>query len=484
VFLRAGPELSGALELLGAEVVTTGAEPCDLAVAEHPDSDWLAQSAAALEPGGVCYTEWPRGADARAITLALERAGYTGVCCYRPWPEPPALPVYWIPADSPACEAYVRARQRARRGMMQRLLLAVGESLPRALPASRRPPLYAVARRPGPPDADAAAALAGHAWERWDLRPEPGRLSTMLITGGPRTISKVVVLAFREPAAAPIVAVKAARVEPAAVGVRREAEVLKEVERRHPGLSGVPRVLFSREARGTPLVGETAIAGQLLETRLRSRTLSRWAHRVTDWLIDFAADGVVRPAAHWRRELLGPVVTEFKQAFAGIADPALVSAAEAVLERLPDLPSVIEQRDFSPWNLLVTPSGELGVLDWESAAVDGLPLLDLLYFLAHATFNVDRALSLPARLVSYRRALDPSSATGALRSECIRRYVAALGLNPACVAPLRVLVWMIHAQSEVRHAAADAGGVPGAAALSRSLFLALWQEEVGHVTRG
>jgi aminoglycoside phosphotransferase (APT) family kinase protein len=37
-----------------------------------------------------------------------------------------------------------------------------------------------------------------------------------------------------------------------------------------------------------------------------------------------------------------------------------------------------EQRDFGPWNLLVTPAGQIAVLDWESAEVDGLPALDRL----------------------------------------------------------------------------------------------------------
>jgi hypothetical protein len=37
---------------------------------------------------------------------------------------------------------------------------------------------------------------------------------------------------------------------------------------------------------------------------------------------------------------------------------------------------------------------------------------------------------------------------------------------------------MIHAHSDVRHAAADAGGSPPPEALRQSLFLALWTAEV------
>jgi hypothetical protein len=41
---------------------------------------------------------------------------------------------------------------------------------------------------------------------------------------------------------------------------------------------------------------------------------------------------------------------------------------------------------------------------------------------------------------------------------------------------------MIHAPSDFQHGAADAGGRPSASALERSLFLALWAEEVRQTT--
>jgi hypothetical protein len=46
------------------------------------------------------------------------------------------------------------------------------------------------------------------------------------------------------------------------------------------------------------------------------------------------------------------------------------------------------------------------------------------------------------------------------------------------LAPLRVLLWLIHAQSEFRRAASDAAGTPPAGVIARSLFLSLWELEV------
>ena len=57
------------------------------------------------------------------------------------------------------------------------------------------------------------------------------------------------------------------------------------------------------------------------------------------------------------------------------------------------------------------------------------------------------------------------------------RAISALGLDPARLAPLRVLLWLIHAPSDFRHAAADAGGT------RRLLASARRQQEVRFVAR-
>jgi hypothetical protein len=241
---------------------------------------------------------------------------------------------------------------------------------------------------------------------------------------------------------------------------------------------GVPRFLFRRDIDSVPLLGETALEGRPLQSLLTSRNLASWSIKVTDWLAALAHGPTPCPADHWRRAIVEPVLSEFVERFGSVVDPGLLREGEAMVRGIGSLPPVPEQRDFGPWNLLVSPTGELAVLDWESAEVEGLPALDLLYYLAHASFNIDRATDRESRVKSYRRSLDPSTLTGAVRRHCLARYVETLGIEPACLGPLRALVWLIHAPSEFRHAAADAGGPPPPDVLERSLFLALWQQEV------
>jgi hypothetical protein len=296
-------------------------------------------------------------------------------------------------------------------------------------------------------------------------------------------VSKVVTLVFDEPNPYPRLAIKAPRVGESFAPLRREAATLAALGQRAPSSlpPGVPRHLFVREVDGVPLVGETTVVGRPLETLLFPATLRPWAIQGADWLAGLAGGGPPRPAAHWWRTVTQPAMSDFAAAFGRVVDSSALQCAEAVLREIGDLASACEQRDFAPWNIFVSEDGQLAVLDWESAAVEGLPALDLLYFLAYLTFNVDHAESLGDRVASYRRALDPATTTGAVRRDSLARYFDRLGLATPQLRPLRVLVWLIHAKSEFDHFAADAGGSPDVAALRRSLFLALWQEELRHV---
>src|SRR5436190_718658 len=99
----------------------------------------------------------------------------------------------------------------------------------------------------------------------------------------------------------------------------------------------------------------------------------------------------------------------------------MIRETRARLAALGDLPLVCEQRDFSPWNVLIAADGALVVLDWESAETEGLPGMDLIYFLAYLAFFLDGAMESGRFRESYRAALDPATFTGAVQAECLRR---------------------------------------------------------------
>ena len=481
VLCRASGLLADALrEIAGNVVADAGTDTCDLAVAVAPDAATLRALRDALVPGGVCYTEWPSGAGTRDVESALRDAGFKWIICYRRWPRFASLPSYWIPVDAPGAEAFVRGMSRLRGGRVRRLAAELAGRGRAALRGHLRGSICAIATAepgsaPGPLQWPRAEWLDGIPTGR------PERLSLLLATGGPRTVSKVVLLAFAEPESLPVAAIKASRVPEAADGVRREADVLARIGSR--GLAGVPRLLSRYECDGTPIIVETALAGRPLEGLINGDNYAVWSERATDWLAALAAGSQVLPAAHWLEALVEPMLARFEQDFGEVVDRVLLREGAAIVRRIGDLPAVPEQRDFGPWNVLVGTENALAVLDWESGEADGLPALDLLYFLAYASFGVDGARTRDQRVASFHRSLDTESRTGAVRRRSLERYAAALGLSPATLAPLRALVWLVHAHSDARHAAADAGGRPSAEALRRSLFLALWTAEVKDLLR-
>jgi hypothetical protein len=480
---RGAGALADAVASIADEVIAEGADrDCDLAVAEDPDARTLTELRDALRPGGTCYTEWhPRVGGVLQVKRALRAAGFEEIACYRRWPATAVLPDFWIPIGSPGAAAYVRSRARLRGGRVRRLLTGIRRRVHDLFGARIGSPICAIAQC-------SAAALSAErgpaawlreAWGEWGLGAAPDRLSTLLVTGGPRSVSKVVLLAFVEPSPVPVIAVKAPRLDEAAAGVRREGLALERLAaRRSGGLPGVPRLLTRREIDGVPLLVETALGGRPLQSLLTPGSHRAWSMKVADWLAALAQGGAVLPATYWRETIVEPMFSRFVELFEQVTDRGLLREGEAIVREIGVLPSVPEQRDFGAWNVLVTPTGGLAVLDWESAEVDGLPTLDLLYYLAYASFNVDGARDRESRIDSFRRSLDPSTPVGTVRRDCLASYLDALGLHSTQLASLRALVWLIHAQSDFHHAAADAGGPPPPEALARSLFLALWSEEV------
>jgi hypothetical protein len=200
---------------------------------------------------------------------------------------------------------------------------------------------------------------------------------------------------------------------------------------------------------------------------------------MTQWLANLAGRTLSQRRAEWWPRLVEPALTDFERSFGAVLEPQRLRQTREVLSVIGDLPSVPEHRDCSPWNVLIDQRGGLSVLDWESAEPNGLPFLDLTYFLTYLAIFLDKALGTPRVLEAYLAGLDPATFTGGVLAECQQRYADETGLDMAVLRPLRLLAWLIHSRSEYKQLAAEAGGQPEAAKLRGSLFFQLWQAELG-----
>jgi hypothetical protein len=477
-----GGPLAKALTLVSRQVASPDclqAYGCDLAVAVNPDAGCVREASKRLRAGGVLYAEMqPAPLAVERQARWLRQAGFAEVSFYRPWPTP-SQPHCWVPTNSVAAKHYLFGRPSGHRGLPYRLKGAVREQLEVArFRFSRTLPLCVIARKPPePPGVDGLMEIVRENWPQLNAGPAPRELSQLVLTLGARSFNKVVILIFEEPQAAPLVAVKLARVPGSEAALEREADNLESVARTLGGrLQGVPRVLFRAQGYGGGTFGETAFQGVPLFTQLDRRNYRNLALKATEWLIALAT--AARPvSSRCVGRLTEPVVADFERCYGVVAGRELLARARDAISRLHRMPLVVEQRDFSPWNILVSAEGTLSVLDWESAQLEGLPMLDLIYFLAYLAFFFDNAHSTERRQRSYRIASDRTSFTGAIHAECYRRYADALKLHPADLHPLRLLTWMVHSRSEYKELTADRGA-PSERSLRNSLFLNLWREEM------
>lgn len=458
----------------------------DLAVLQDPDSRTLTTAWRALREGGACYVEWstPLPIGPRFARNRLVAAGFRDVRCYWPRPAPDAGPaVVWLPIDDSQAlarfagsDGLPRTPARSLRHLVRRLQLGIAP----AVHLGR--PFCAV----GWKDTHDTPRLLGRAvntrWKEWRLGSPPEQATCLLVTPGHRAIGKAVTIVFRRGDGRPRAVVKMPRVPESLPRLRHEAAVLEGLAQRPQLPPGIPARLAWEERAGTAMLVESFVNGVPLPAAPGPTAYRDIARIGTEWLVKLAHATAAMREGDARDSVITPALMRFERDFGAVADPALLRSSRARLAAIPPLVSVCEHRDFGPWNLRRATDGGLGVLDWESATLAGLPVLDLVYFLTYLAFSAAGAGDVAARRECYQRALLSSHPVAAVASEALERYTSAVGVPAEAVPGLRLLTWIVHARSDHAHLAADAGGPPTPAALRGSLFFGLWQEELRRVS--
>lgn len=411
-------------------------------------------------PGAELVKSWRfpcPGRAARARRRA-EAEGFEDVRVYWAGPLPHRLPQFWVPVESDEAAGYLLA-ERGAHSLAEKALHGLWRLARRV---GLLAPLYVVGRRGGDGGEDVSL---------------PPAAALLLLTGGHRSINKVVGLAFERGAERPSAAVKFARVAEAEPGLEREATVLRRLGEERPGLAGVPRFRSEGSRGGRLAVVEDAVEGRSLLDLLRLENFEETAMRVTGLLVELARTDRA-PEEGWRRRLIEEPLAQFENQFGPvIGEPALASIRDTLGE-LGELPPAPEHRDCSPWNVMVTPAGDPVLLDWESAEPDGLPALDLFYFLVNCAFVLDGAFESGRTRESYTRLLDPDSEYGQIAQKAMTEYAIALRIPPDDLPRLRLLCWIVHSHSDYRHLQLESPDAPRPEDLRRAMFLSLIEEEL------
>jgi Phosphotransferase enzyme family len=489
VLCLARGELRDACALVAASVnhsaPNADSSPFDVVVLADPDRHLITAAHERLRSGGELYVEWS-GTRQSDIERLLSDSGFRDVRCYAPWPSPPSTEV-WVPLDVPWVLDYCdRVDRTVYVGLRHRFGVRARRAVARwRLARQASPVVCAIGRKPHDRRQDSAK---GH-----DASPTPPvihaaraearldasvGLTIALLTGGPRAISKVVGLVYGSTDREPAFAVKWPRVPESEAGLVREADALAASHARGPA-PGVPRLLGRTGVGARLAIAESAAHGVPLFTRLSRENVESFTRLGASWLADFnTRERRPSPDRDTLRDMTAREIQRFDETFGPIIDPALLDETRRLCADIADVPSVIEHRDFGPWNIFVDETRRLTVLDWESSRLRGLPLLDLIYFVSYIAFFVEGAMVSRRFADVYRSTLDERSPIGRLRQELIEQHRELLGISGTAVRVLRALCWIGHAESEFQHFSADAGGSPSVDALRASVFVRLWREEI------
>jgi hypothetical protein len=288
----------------------------------------------------------------------------------------------------------------------------------------------------------------------------PGSVSWSCVLGTGPDDRRGVFLLRQEDQRTPGWALKFSRLPDGGAAFDRDEHALAAVHRTLPnGLAArVPRFLGRVSHPGVHASLETAAPGRQLALLARDprgrRRLGVWADRVADWLVQVAAASTRAPGR------LEPELARLRTALG--ADERALASVETAVGCLVTTPGVLVHNDLDLENVVVD-GQDFTVLDWEQLRDPGLPLWDLLHFLACALVPFDRS-PLPDRETGPARAADEDlrrtvrlfrgeSASSPLLFSWIRTMVHALQLRADMVGPIATLLWLDRASSVM--------GVPG-----------------------
>jgi hypothetical protein len=351
-------------------------------------------------------------------------------------------------------------------------------------------------------------------WERLGLpgRP-PDRLSPLLIAHRKTRAALVSVILFG--GSVPLVA-KLPRYGGGNPALQRESETLEEIFRAVAGSiqATLPRPLGLHVVGDTDVLLQTAVPGRHLLAETAAKRLSRrMLGRQLDLMFSWSAR-LQAASARW--------VTVDD----ALIDAKLVPLAEAAMSALQDdgrvgslldhaidlartlvgtsLRMVVVHGDYWAGNVLVDRGRVSGVVDWERAALDDLPIWDPVKAVMDAAYHLDRYRSVPrsgpdglprwGELGPWRAVADPRCAVGFRAVVAEPGWLCDLARDALTAAFVRAeipLGWLpvalpFHLVREFVHADASPRSVAGWGSVLRALAASpgTWADEFAGQRRG
>jgi hypothetical protein len=273
--------------------------------------------------------------------------------------------------------------------------------------------------------------------------------STAVVSVGTRGFAgSVVAHGFADGLATPVVVAKVG--SPGAARPAREAAILEALG---PGAraagAALPEVMLVECDERRAVLFETPVPGRLAAALLGDTPalLPSLTQRLAEWLESWNLETRTEQllSGTWLEQEVGGPARVLAPALAdgGRYLEWLESRCSAIAGTT--VPLVATHNDLTMVNVFVARSDSLGVVDWESAREQGLPLVDLYYAAADAAAAADRYADRAASFAGLFGEGPPAATRGPER-----RIVEALGLPPTIVELAFHACWLQHAAAEQR----------------------------------
>jgi len=468
-----------AVEFISKSLTNIGSadNDCELAVAVNPDHKTLNAAWNALKIGGSCYIEWNVNPffSPKTIRNNLEAVGFDQISLYLPKPDPSkSLTGIWIPLEDPRALAFfiseslknkphniIRRVGILLRGFIWRLGSRLFITLPWFIsPSLQNYTVCSIACKTSinkksqttnrtQIQSSGSSELICHTgniieskMKNLGLTKNSNNVSTMMLTEGNIIDKKVILFVFTGAQNEPDFIIKMTRITESVLEHSMEAETLRILEEKYGYTKRIPKLLFFEHTSHFSMHAETFIGGTSIDKILTKKNYRELAINTTEVVTDLAITTKNDTTVDSWDRLIKPILSNFVTAFENVLDQNLIQQTINIIKGLELTYLTCQHTDFSPWNILIRPNGELGIIDWEGSSLNGLPVVDLVYFMTFLSVGLEKEFNSTLFRNAYRKMLDESSYTGKVFKECTDYYTSRTGISSSSIPAFRLLTWL------------------------------------------
>jgi aminoglycoside phosphotransferase (APT) family kinase protein len=202
----------------------------------------------------------------------------------------------------------------------------------------------------------------------------------------------------------------------------------------------IPRPLFSGSHRGLALIAQTKVPGESFAKLTSATAECPVAARALDAIHALTVSSAQGASGSQHAQAIQELLRKFQETY--LPESELWQAAQDALQQLRAIervPTVFLHGDPEPQNLIVGVNGDIALIDWENAEIEGPPLWDHFSFLiSYARFSLERSGVRPtSAAVAHRLFLSSSWSDWVMRST--RTLTERLQMPETAIEPLLIL---------------------------------------------